>query len=303
MASVYEVIPPAAQLRPYFDLEYDRAANPGRTATADQAVVQHIFAAVDVFSLEQGLDARVLHDASVVLDASDAGKFSQHVVVHLSGRQGLCGVAQAKAVCSHVVASMPQDLLAVQTASGRAGCIIDQSVYSSNQQMRIMGCVKLGSDRVLRVLQPADCNLEGTLVCMPQHGLLWPKKEARALQCASTSMGMYAGSSVLQPAIAHAISSSMGGSRIRGCALHTAHGSQHPSIYVYTTSTSCAHVHHKSNTALAEISCSSRHWRVLCRDGCKPGEWQLLPGPAADCIAASSAPAWLRAHCAKWQML
>lgn len=110
--------------------------------------------------------------------------------------------------------------------------------------------------------------------------------------------GLGAGPGVLHASVDAAISSGMGGSRIIGCALHASQGSAHPSLYVYTTSTACAHTQHKSNRALAELDCAAMRWRVLCRDGCKPGAWQQLP--AACQVPAANAPGWLENHCAKW---
>jgi len=280
VASIYEVIPPTAMLRPYFDLEYSKHANPTRTAATDRAVVEHILALVDDFCVVNGLDARVLHAMSVVLDASDGAKFSQHVIVHLSGGAGLASVVQAKAVCRHVVAGMPEALKAVHTEAGIVGCIIDQSVYSRNQQMRIAGCVKLGSDRVLRVLQPQGCTLEDTLICMHQAEVVWPASLLAGPQRhSSTSTKLTAGQGLLHTAAADAISRGMGGCTITGSALHTAFGSDEPSIFVYTTSTTCAHRIHKSNRAYAELDCAAFRWRVLCRDGCQdPGSTSHAAG-------------------------
>jgi len=234
-----------------------------------------------------------------VLEDSDASKFSQHVIVQWSGNTSLGSIAQAEAVCMHVITSMPHALSAVRTAAGAAGCIIDQVVYNRHQQLRVKGCVKLGSSRVLHVVQPPGCSLDDSLVCLPQQGCLFPgnSTQSKALQRAAATGPENAGSNTLHALVLREISSGMSGCSIIGCALHATQASSHPSIYIYTTSTACAHTQHKSNRALAELDCASMRWRVLCRFGCRPGAWQQL---AAGQVPAQGAPAWLQAYCARW---
>lgn len=209
---------------------------------------------------------------SVVLDASDADKFPQHVIVHLSGGASLVSVAQAKAVCAHVIAHMPRALTAVATPRGAAACLIDQAVYNKNQQMRIQGCVKLGSSRVLRIVQPQGSTLDDTLVCMPQQGTLGPGVWASEAPSGSVgaprgaAMGGQGAWGVLHADVVRAISSTMGGCHITGCALHAVYASNHPSLFVYTTSTACAHTHTTKATGL------SQSWTAQqCAGGCCAG--------------------------------
>lgn len=260
--SLYEVIPPAARTRTYFDLEYCRVANQLRTASRDDAVVSSILDGVDHYFREHGLVTCVDRAASVVLDAY---KFSQHVIVHLSNSASLDTFAVAKAICAHVIAHMPEAIKQVNTAAGLASTVVDQAVYSKTQQLRIAGCVKVGSNRVLRVLQP-----KGEV------------EHARG---------------TLHAAVERTISNSMGSCRITGCALHASRGTNHNSLYVYTTSNACAHAQHRTNRALAELDCAKMRWRILCRGQCKPGAWHQLPALCQ--VPASDAPAWLKEHCAK----
>jgi hypothetical protein len=103
---------------------------------------------------------------------------------------------------------------------------------------------------------------------------------------------------MLHPSVERVISSNMGSCHITGCALHTLHGSNHSSVYVYTSSTVCAHAQHNSNRALAELDCARMRWRILCRGRCAPGAWQQLA--AASPVPSAQAPAWLPNDCAKW---
>lgn len=210
---------------------------------------------IDDYCRKHGLNAQVMRAGSAVLDASDAHKFPQHIIVHLSRGAGLGSIALAKVVCAHVIPHMPDALKAVSTIRR----------FISNQQLRIGGCVKVGSDIVMRVLQPQGSSLDEILVCMPQEGVLWPAKGARtaAPQGAGTGKGQQGGmwhaarvcgTCHQQQHICH----------ITGCALHTSHGSNHSSLYVCTNSTACAHAQHKSNMALAELECDDRCVGVSC---------------------------------------
>jgi hypothetical protein len=161
--------------------------------------------------------------------------------------------------------------------------------------------VKLGSSRVLHVVQPLGCSLDDSLVCLPQQGCLFPGNitQSKALQRAAATGPENAGSNTLHALVLREISSGMGGCSIIGCALHATQASSHPSIYIYTTSTACAHTQHQSNRALAELDCASMRWRVLCMQVWVQARRMVAAGCRSG-AAAQGAPAWLQAYCARW---
>lgn len=147
----------------------------------------------------------------------------------LSGGAGLASVAQAKAVCMHVVAGMPAELRVVHTATGAAGCIIDQSVYNSNQQLRpwaasswqMTGCCSCKA----AVLKTRWSACHSRAPCgWPQLQSLADRRPARV--CCTHHQQLHGGQ--------------------QHHTLRTGRGSEHPSIYVHTDSTACMHAQHKS---------------------------------------------------------
>lgn len=91
----YEVIPEGAPCHLYFDVEHKRARNPA-LAGQDDAVVAALLGVVAAALLaEFGL--RVDAGDVVDLDASNAAKFSRHLVVHLPGHTAFASNADAGA--------------------------------------------------------------------------------------------------------------------------------------------------------------------------------------------------------------
>jgi hypothetical protein len=119
--SLYEIVGSSSAVRPYFDLEYSRTANPHRTAATDQQLVQQLQQHADAYFQEQGWPTAVDRHKTVVLDASNTDKFSQHLIIHMTNYAALTGVDQAAAIAAWVWDQLPQALCMAQTATGDSG--------------------------------------------------------------------------------------------------------------------------------------------------------------------------------------
>lgn len=267
--SLYEVVGSA-----YFDLEYSRSANRGREPSADMQLVGGMLGLVDAYCVAQGWATSVDSARTVVLDASDAAKFSQHLVVWLQDGAALSGVAEARALAAWVCARLPDGLLMAASADGAPCPVVDMHVYHKHQQMRLMGCVKLRNSRVLRCQRPALCSLSDSLLCVADPAV---RLGGAGAQGPSGQQGTGVGGAAvgaLATAVTHQLEAALQNGRISGVHAHSRHGAAHCSILAHTTSTACAHRAHASNRAVVEVDCQSRRWRLLCRDGCQPGAWQ-----------------------------
>lgn len=103
------------------------------------------------------------------VDASDAGKFSRHVVVWLQDGAALSCVAEAGGLAAWVCAQLPDSLLMAASTDGVSCPVVDMHVYHKHQQMRLMGCVKLGDSRFLRLQHHTVC----FFVCGGPSGVSW----------------------------------------------------------------------------------------------------------------------------------
>jgi hypothetical protein len=111
-ASLYEVLGRQDRCRLFLDVEYDRASNPGRTSDMDAHAVQQL---VSLIASAAGPD--ISFATPVVLEASSAARFSQHVLLHVAGRaHGVYGtleqvgsLVQAAVACwqQHALLSPP----------------------------------------------------------------------------------------------------------------------------------------------------------------------------------------------------
>lgn len=296
--SWYEVVGSGYAVRPYFDLEYCRAANPERTAEADTSLVACILDQVDVYCMGQGWTARVERARTVVLDASNTAKFSKHVIVWLTDGATVSGVAAAGDIATWVCARLPRSLLMAASVSGQQQPIVDRQVYHRHQQMRLMGCVKLGDTRVLLLQQPAaGCTLSDTLLCVADPAVVLNTREQSGAGKGVVGNEPAAAGSGLAAGFVAQLNAALHGGSVVSVHAHSKRGTDHPSIYVHTTTTHCAHRQHARNRAVIEVDCRAHTWRILCRDGCKPGQWHSANGPL---VEEPSAPGWLQQHWAQW---
>lgn len=303
--SVYEVVYDGYGLRPYFDLEYDKRIN-ARQQSQDDDLLHSILHNANAFLMQHVGKGIVDY---VILDSSSAVKFSAHIILHLEDAAALESVIDAKVVATAVCDAIPAALLQASTSEGQCS-IVDLNVYKKNQQMRIMGCVKHGD---LRVLKPHHFlqghrlpSLVETLICQPlqdnvptinlQHML--PHPVSTASKAASRHvLDTYNVSDAL-PMLCDIITSALGGCALCRLMPHAKLGSKHPSIFLHTSSTSCSQHQHASNHSVVEVQCSSKQWRLLCRDGCSPGPWQQLHTHALH--PGHHCPSWLKQHVDLW---
>jgi hypothetical protein len=297
--SLYEIVGSSNAVRPYFDLEYSRTANPHRTAATDQQLVQQLLQHAEVYFKEQQWPTTVDRHKTVLLDASNTDKFSQHLIIHMTNNAALSGVDQAAAIAAWVWDHLPHALCMAQTATGEQQSVVDMQVYHRHQQMRLMGCVKLGDTRVLRLQHPTHCALADTLLTPDTIPTATYGRAARTGQHHGGSSTTSA-STALAATLTAQLQQALHGGQIISLHTHSRHGTTHPSIYAHTTATHCAHRQHTSNKTVIEIDCSSQAWRLLCRDGCRPGQWQAAASRAA--MLTDHAPDWLREHCMRWEL-
>jgi len=143
--SLYEVIHPNSLCRLYFDLEYDKECNSKRPLLWDVCLPQLILDIADKVMQKQCDRASLW-----VLDASNKSKFSQHIIVGVHPHGYLGNVQQVGSVVKNVcdIAQHMDEFCALDGHHNKH-CIIDTSVYSKNQQFRVMFCSKFEQQRPL----------------------------------------------------------------------------------------------------------------------------------------------------------
>ena len=318
--SLYEIIGPHLLIRPYFDIEYWKPANRSRAASLDDQLLQGIVVHADSL-LSRVHRVNIDREKLVVLDSSSADKFSVHLILPLSGGYGFAVVTDAKAFAQAVCSSLPSHILKVHTADGSAVSAVDLNCYHHRQQMRLLGCCKLGDTRTLRphrLLGPAVACLADTLICAPQlpgrvlsmaqastrsaAGLCAAASTADAVPLADASRSQHAQATTLTtststhcsphalPQLAAYLRTTLHAS-VRSIHMHARLGNGSPSLFLHTDSKTCAVRTHASNHAVVEVRLDVCCWRLLCRDGCAPGQWRHLS--AALLHAADTSPEWL----------
>jgi len=289
--SLYEVVD-GMGVRPFFDLEYATACNMQRSPHLNAQLVAAIVAEADKWLLQQcGKNVRVDH--VVVLDSSNSAKFSMHVILHLQQRAALATIKDAKRLAEVVVGSLPPSLVRAHAPSGDMVSILDCHVYKRNQQFRLMGCVKFGNDRMLRL---HELSTVATPSLQSTYQLFALADEPTALS--KPAQGLADGTAaVALPQLVQHLAAALG-CCFYNVQLHTQQGHNSPSLFVHTNSTACAQRQHVSNHVVVEVCCDRLAWRLLCRDRCNPSPWHdLLP---EHLVCAPGAPVWLTQHLRKW---
>jgi hypothetical protein len=128
----------SSAVRPYFDLEYSRTANPQRTAATDEQLVQQLLQHAEAYFQKQEWPTAIDRHKTVLLDASNTDKFSQHLIIHMTNDAALTGVDQAAAIAAWVWDHLPQALCMAQTSTGEQRSVVDMQAYHRHQQMRLM---------------------------------------------------------------------------------------------------------------------------------------------------------------------
>jgi hypothetical protein len=148
--SLYEVLDADALCRLYFDLEYKHDINPGRAASViDNLLPQLLLQLADEALSSTGRSCDV--NSMWVLDASCAEKFSQHIIIGLTGCPYVGSVHAVGQLVQRIVQSNSHQLplVVIKSIDGARGCVIDTSVYATNQQFRVMFSSKFGQSRPL----------------------------------------------------------------------------------------------------------------------------------------------------------
>jgi hypothetical protein len=268
---------------------------PHRVQHHDDALITEIINCTDSI-LRQ--DAGCAVQDVIVLDSSNAVKYSAHLIMHLEQRHALTSIHDAGVLAKKVTVQLAPDLCQVHGAE-KMQTVVDTSVYKRHQQCRIMGCVKHGDTRVLR-LHPrttkCDAQLVDTLICVPaEHMSMPPQQQADpVLRCRPAGVRC---STEWLPNLLPALSSKLT-CGFYDIQLHARYGFDSPSVYLHTIRTTCAVRQHQSNHAVVEVRCDLLRWRLLCRDGCKPGPWSTLSADALQ--TAATCPAWLVQQILLW---
>ncbi len=158
----YEQLPKKGSVRSYFDLEVDRDLNPAftsdRDATLSLRAQEHL---VGCFRRVFGehIQLRI-----VVLSSSDATKFSEHHIVHVTGADGVeirwrDNFSVFKAFLTQVVypTQPPEFRIRMRYASElKDGYLFDPVPTSRNQLFRLPCCRKRKSERVFLFVRPGS---------------------------------------------------------------------------------------------------------------------------------------------------
>lgn len=288
--SLYEVMDQHALCRLYFDLEYCKAENTARTPLQDASIVDCLLSAVDDVVAADAL--RCDRSAVWVLDASDPYKFSQHVIVSMVGRVHLgtvpvvAGVVQQ--AVEHVMGQWP-NVFTVNRGSNMAACVVDTSVYSLNQQLRVPYSSKLGQRRPLLPVNRAQA--------VTLHDCPWELFESMLVVCSRLPRGSPCVQQMRSPAAASPSSQApvvsmyplleqhinrhLVGGVLKQASLHHKAPLHVPCIYWRTTSRYCPAVarEHKSNHVQVVANVLRCTWRIHCLDpDCCPGPWERFDG-------------------------
>eukprot|EP01051_Picozoa_sp_SAG22_P004653 SAG22_NODE_255_length_13562_cov_6.101463_11_plen_242_part_00 len=200
----YEVIREGRPCHLYFDLEFDRAANP----TSDGSAMTTAFIAFICRQLQswRGRQLHIPEDAIVDLDASSDKKFSRHVVLRLDRCAGGAGSGGAAARAGEVAGYAFSDNLAMGRFVQQAMAVlaieaktspelaalwiwpkggdlpgavfapfVDLGVYTRNRCFRLYGCAKV-RHRVTLYLVPTPLYVIWRLPAPPlisQNDAVW----------------------------------------------------------------------------------------------------------------------------------
>lgn len=202
-----------------------------------------------------------------------------------------------------VVALLPNELHHITSSTGGQQSVVDLKVYKRNQQFRILGCVKHGDSRVLRLhrCMTGSVPLLDTLICVqPSNLALSIDSPSPAVQPAHHTSAAYgSAAAAYMPNLVMVLTSTLG-CRIYSMQTHARHASASPSLYLHTYMLQCAVRTHASNHSVVEVRCDCMQWRLTCRDGCEPGAWHHLPADSFT-VQPGVAPNWLVQHlCTTW---
>ena len=156
----YEVLRAGRPVHAYFDLEYDRSLNP---AVDGDTVADTVIAAFARAAVAAGVPPAAVADAAAFeSDASDAAKWSRHLVIRVRGAAWRDAEAVGRLVDAMLADNATVAALAVRKPPPKNAppdtpplhtVAIDTGVYTRNRHFRMLWSSKGGSDRVLRPTQ------------------------------------------------------------------------------------------------------------------------------------------------------
>lgn len=286
--SLYEVVDSKALCRLYFDVEYNRCCNPGRTQAQDAAVASILVELSNAALCARGLSCDT---ASVwVLDASDCNRFSQHIIVGVHG-QGYLGPVQtvrmlAVDVASAAVAQYPGIFMVSKPGQQVESAVVDLSVYNTNQQFRVAYSSKFGQCRPLlpfnrqRGVPLLECTwsmFESMLiVCGRSIGAPSTLQAAGRSLPASLGVGCMRPAAACYPALEAHLGRHLLFGHLKEAKVHRQEPFIVPCLYWSTTSRYCPAMgrEHKSNHMQVVVNVATCAWRFHCLDpACVPGAW------------------------------
>jgi hypothetical protein len=295
--SLYEVLDAGALCKLYFDLEYKRALNPGRASAIDSSLPQLLLQLADeaLSDTNRSCDANSLW----VLDASSAEKFSQHIIVSLTGCPYVGSVHDVGQLVQCIVkraAQLPQ-LFVTTSQDGACGCVIDTSVYATNQQLRVMFSSKFGQNRPLLPinkcagLQLHACSWQvfrtSLVTCKRLPAVVDQRSSVSSSGSCTAAHRLCvhpAANSLIHCDIVHLypnlilfLCSQLHNGTVVGAKVHRARPLEVPYMYCSTTSKWCSTVgrEHAGNHIQLVVNVLSCTWRQHCLDpACSPAEWQ-----------------------------
>ena len=160
----YEVIPQGCACKLYFDLEYNKAANP---SSDGEKMVESLLKA-SFWALEQLFQVHAVHSQVLILDASTDVKFSQHLIYQMPPGIAFKDNIQCGHFVRHLVTqlskcSIPclseeeQKSLFVKTSADQdSTSFCDLAVYTKNRNFRLFLSSKYGKNAPLIVAPNND---------------------------------------------------------------------------------------------------------------------------------------------------
>ncbi|CAJ0564681.1 unnamed protein product, partial [Mesorhabditis spiculigera] len=143
----FELIEDGMPCRLYFDLEYDKPANPG----LDASTVYMHFINTTIRLIHEIFDMKLTRKNFLALDSTTDSKYSCHVIVHLPGDHLFPGGSSIRFFTDRLAKALmdraPQKIL---NRTGNQVVLFDPAVYSKNRLFRLLGSSKVGKDAVLK---------------------------------------------------------------------------------------------------------------------------------------------------------
>ena len=158
---IYEVIPQGSPSKLYFDIEYRKADNPGRSG--DQGLRDFILFALAELKSLLNVDCS-LRDV-IDLDSSTDLKFSHHVIVETAVFENNNEVgAFVQHLCNSLSTEL-KDRISFADSDGRRKIFVDGAVYTKNRNFRTFLSSKFGKSATLKFSKSSFSTSESQTAC------------------------------------------------------------------------------------------------------------------------------------------